>query len=155
MESNSPTSARAISGLNEVDKAWLAGILDGEGSLYMPRNGSGFGYALKLEVYNTSHELLDKVMSIYQRLGVRCNSYKVLAEKTSALTKKPVRRLCVTRRDDVLRVLSETLPHLTAKRAIAQAVLDLYSTRGRSDPWKDCDVARAKQVRAEFMPRTA
>lgn len=57
--------------VNEFEKGWLAGIIDGEGCIHIdvdPRGGS-HPY---LTVTNTNKLIIEKVSDIWQRLGIGC-----------------------------------------------------------------------------------
>jgi len=102
--------------LTEVDKAWLACAIDGEGtiSIYPPRKGRDFRPLLAL--YNTNQEFVEKFAEM---LGI------------SNLTKKRQRRkwkVCYSLRIEakgiILRILELIYPYLIIKKRHAELVID-------------------------------
>ena len=53
--------------------AWLAGVLDADGSLGISLSGRGV-YVVQVQITNTDHRLLDRARAIYEGLGL---SYRI------------------------------------------------------------------------------
>jgi len=140
--------------MNEIDVAWFAGIFDGEGSLSIPRHVKGDGFALRLEIFSSSPELLDKAMCVCEYLGVPTNDYHWEKPKKNALGNKPVKRLAVTGVANVLAVLEAILPHLTEKREFAAEAIRAFGGRVYRSPWTASQISAVKSVRQTFMPRS-
>ena len=62
--------------VENVEIAWLAGIIDGEGCIYghwqNRRNASGGNVCIEIRVQATSMAMISKVAEICQKLGVFC-----------------------------------------------------------------------------------
>ena len=121
--------------VSDVDTAWLAGIVDGEGCFSVKRPirrksgkrvGSVTSYQLWMVICNTSKPMVDRVAQVFAALGVH---------------HQPVRRVWkgkratrwqywihVARKRDMLRLTRALLPYLTAKKAEAE-VVDWYLSR--------------------------
>lgn len=55
---------------SDADVGWLAGMIDGEGSVDLaPKLGRGHGSALRLIIYSTSTEIIDKAIGVLRALG--------------------------------------------------------------------------------------
>lgn len=62
-------SRKTIKGLSETDKAYLAGIMDGEGAIYISRKKdptmkAGYGYRMCLGVANTDLPLMNWLVDV-------------------------------------------------------------------------------------------
>jgi hypothetical protein len=156
MESNSPTSALVANLTYElqVDVAWLAGIFDGEGCLSMPTNGRGNGYALRFEIYNTDSSLLEKASRIISELHLPHSNKEALKSKFNSFSKKAGNRITMTQRENCIVLLEYLLPHLTGKKQVALAMVDLFKNRKKGESWTEKDLLKANAIRKKFMPRS-
>lgn len=156
MESNSPTSALAANLDFELalDVAWLAGVFDGEGCLSIPANGRGVGYAIRFEIYNTDHCLLDKVSNVIARLELPHSNRLMLKSKFNSLSKKTGNRITMTQRENCVVLLEYLLPHLTSKRQLALSIVDLFKSRNRGSLWTASDLDNVRSIKRKFMPRS-
>lgn len=126
------------------DIGWLAGIIDGEGSLahyYSKRKGqtkSGVPYKespmFGVIIVNTDMEIMRHVKSIYDKLGVYAQINLKAASKSqregSFAFAKPCYELVVRRRKDVEELLKLVTPYLRGyKRAKAEVMLDFFATK--------------------------
>lgn len=57
--------------VSEAEKGWLAGIIDGEGSLHIDLDTKGGAHPY-LNVTNTDRLIIEKVADVWQRLGIGC-----------------------------------------------------------------------------------
>lgn len=153
VDSNEPTSALMTVTELQLGVAWLAGILDGEGSIAMPNNGKGIGIAVRVDIFNTSTVLLNKVSAVIDAMGLEHSRYEKLASKTNALSRKPVYRVCLSGRENVVKFLIELMPHLTEKRTAAAAVVNVFSGRTLGSKWTPDEATKAKAVRATLRQR--
>jgi len=112
--------------LTESEKAYLAGIIDGEGSIYMgvnrhPRATLGFCYEIHLEITNTDKKLIEWLMN---KLGGRNVSWR---------PKRCDRSLCyywaMAKLEDVYTVLKEVYPYLILKRERAEVAMNYIQKR--------------------------
>jgi hypothetical protein len=126
------------------DIGWLAGIIDGEGSLahyYSKRKGqSKLGVPYKespifgVYIINTDMEIMRHAKSIYNELGlfaqINLKSASRKQREGSFYGTKPCYELVVRRRRDVEELLRLVTPYLRGyKRAKAQAMLDFFLTK--------------------------
>jgi hypothetical protein len=118
---------------------WLAGIIDGEGSVvmgiskYKDRRGNETEYFItRLAVSNTEKTIIDKCASIIERLG--CSIYHC-KEKTKHPThgnvgNKKVTVLAITGFDSLLAILPVVIPHMYSyKKRRAELMLDYIKLR--------------------------
>lgn len=119
----------------EVDLAWLAGILDGEGCLELgmkiaKQNGKKY-LSPKVRIYNTDIRMIRKVSNIYEQhnlvffytLGT--NGQK-RSERTGKLWKTQI-GICVTSQGSTRKLLELTLPYLGNKQLMAKIMIDLIA----------------------------
>lgn len=109
--------------MNEPEKAWLAAVVDGEGSIFLskvrhPNYRRGFFYGPQLGVSNTNRAFLAKLR-------------EVVGEGTVSLAKKKdgkwKARWEYQAAAGVLRsILPQIMPYLIVKRAQAQKMLDFF-----------------------------
>lgn len=118
----------------EAEIAWLAGIIDGEGSVvFVPRESQAGYHLCRISLANTSEEILDDVQRILYELG--CVSYRT-AKPIGRLGKKPCWDVHAGRQEEVPVVLRAILPYLRheGKRdKAAQAIAYMESYKYRSD----------------------
>jgi hypothetical protein len=107
----------------EVDLAWLAGIVDGEGclsvDLKLAQNGKMY-LMPKIRIINTDVRMIQKVARIYADLGVVF--YYNLNKKRKASYKDQV-AIIVSSQGSSVKVLEGIIPHLANKQDAAQAML--------------------------------
>lgn len=126
------------------DIGWLAGIIDGEGSLahyYSRRKGqTKLGVPYKespifgVYIINTDMEIMSHAKSIYEKMGLfaQINQKSASREqrKGSFAFTKPCYELVVRRRKDVEQLLKQVTPYLRGyKRAKAEAMLNFFATK--------------------------
>lgn len=96
----------------ETDWAWLAGAIDGEGSLGFYTHYSD--YQIALRVFNTNREFIEKA-SILMDSNITPTS--------SIISTKPCWCAGVYQYDKILFILEKVLPYLTAKKWIAELII--------------------------------
>jgi len=130
---------------NEMDLAWLAGIVDGEGYIRVRagsqnHNGNGDRTTLmcSFKLENTSMAMISRVTDILDYHEVH---YSLRRTKPTALSRRANIRLEVWRKGDVLRLCQMVLPYITAKKDefelvegyLSKAVLLKYYTATPDD----------------------
>ena len=101
--------------IKQTDWAWLAGIIDGEGSIYSRKNRyrhGPMGYQVCLTVGNTDMKMLERCLEI---TGVG----NIYARKLDMRLQARIRQLWswqTTKGSDVIKVLRAVWPYLTTKR---------------------------------------
>jgi hypothetical protein len=115
---NSPIVVRTLS---PVERAWLAGVIDGEGSIYISKVKSenskrGFVYAAYLSASNSNFEFVTKVRDIIGRGYVGIKKEKRFDWSDGCEYKGSA---------SVLRgILPQILPHLVIKHEVARRMLE-------------------------------
>lgn len=118
-------SVRSISRDKQVDAAWLAGVLDGEGYTGFLRNGPRGSAQVRLMIINTSPQMIQKVSLILSEWGITYHYLFERGEKSKKTDRmwKDRLRIVVSGSRGVRQILETLLPHLTAKRAEAECLL--------------------------------
>jgi hypothetical protein len=127
--------------LTEVQAAYLAGLIDGEGSLEsqkgVQRNGRTYSYTLRLAFAFATEEPL---RTISQWLDL-----KVVRREPQDLIRSPTWRTGVPKNKAVA-VLKRALPYLILKREQAELMLAIEAIRETNSP------LRAHFGKAKFQP---
>jgi LAGLIDADG endonuclease len=108
----------------ETDRAWLAGIIDGEGSIHIsrvtePKNKSGFAFHPVLSITNTNESILSNIKRITD-CGSICRVRSLRASWKD-------KYLYTANSNCVRKILPEVLPYLVAKREQARLLLKFVS----------------------------
>jgi len=118
-------NARVRTTSREVDLAWLAGIIDGEGALgvdlKIADNDKPYLMA-KVRVYNTDVRMIQKIARVYVELGVVF--FYNMNRKRSSQWKNQL-GICVTSQGSCLKVLEAVAPHLSNKQEMAKVMADI------------------------------
>src|SRR5438876_8722878 len=140
------------------DWAWLAGIIDGEGSIAVSKVKTnlvkaGFRYSYFISIPNTELEIIEKARNI-------CNMTKFIRTQNSAARKltvgfkptvkfKPIYILSITSKPDLFMVLTNCIPYLSGKKkAKAELLLKYVSSRlnknqGKSNTIEETNILEA------------
>jgi len=113
--------------VTELEIGWLAGIIDGEGSISMrvwPYKNK-IHFTISIAVTNTSKEMLDKVDDICSRLGANFHWSKKIVPKTAL----PCWDVETKKISHCHRILEPILPLLTSKYGRAKLVYDFCVRR--------------------------
>lgn len=105
--------------MNEIQLAWLAGIIDGEGSIILSRQRNNY-MNTALVITNTNIEILNKVEKIYSELGINPHWHKIKSNKKQH---SDCFHLMVTRLKEINTILKAILPYLIGKRAQAETFI--------------------------------
>ena len=123
-----PTSARVI---------WLAGLIDGEGCMYVrftnqgrynTPHGSMGSLETRVEIHSVSTRMIDEVQSIYEELVLY---YDRQSPKNQPLSTRPAIRIVVRRRGSVVQLLQAIRPFLKVKEREADAIIDFFTLHPR------------------------
>ena len=119
MGTTSVASYREVNSLSAVDAAYIAGIVDGEGTITLSRKHAGEGRQLVISVSNTERPILEFVR---ERVGAG----KITTKRTSRIHHTPGLTYAVWNRQ-ALRVLMQIQPFLRSyKRARAELIEQHY-----------------------------
>lgn len=119
---------------NPTDTAWLAGVLDGEGSIYaqvMPpgrntRCDIG-GMRINVKIGNTSMLLMQKAARIIEAITYR--KHRIAMNQSSTVHGRLMYCVEVSSSKAIEALLEATLPYLTVKKAQAEAMLAYCESR--------------------------
>lgn len=112
---------RHVRNLTDVEAAYVAGLIDGEGTITLGRRHRNERRQLVVNIANTERCLLDFVL---ERVGAG----KITAKMTVDPRHTPSWVYCVSNRQ-ALTVLKQLIPHLRSyKSGRAQVLLDRYRT---------------------------
>ena len=119
--------------VRDVEIGWLAGVIDGEGSITLARRSDSHAFHVWLTITNTCLPLLERAMDIMVRLGaekvyLHYNDRRHL--RIGATQKRPCYRIYVGTLPGITTILRAVLPQLTAKRPQAELVLEYAGGRG-------------------------
>jgi hypothetical protein len=111
--------ARTVAKLDSVDAAYLAGLIDGEGSISLTRLHAGANRQLLLSISSTEQEWVDWAMN-------RIGAGKITRKRPGAPGHAPGLTYSIANRQ-ALAVLRQVTPYLRSyKRQRAELVLDKY-----------------------------
>lgn len=164
-------------GVSEADIGWLAGIIDGEGSISLAmgyiKNGRLNNMSPRIEIGNTDKELVEKFVKIVKSLG--CGIYMTLKKESlqSKLVKakegknfKPIYYAKAVGFLRTKKILDIVLPYLTGlKRIRGELIIKFINDRlrknrdvkgGRHAPLDQQDLLNAieiaKTMKTKFTP---
>jgi len=108
--------------VSEIEKAWLAGLIDGEGSINCNYpNGKNNSPSPRLTITNTDFELIEKAVSICQRIGG--NPHVQEKPRTNPKHSK-AKDILILGHSKLLKILPAVMPYLTGRKG--EAALALY-----------------------------
>jgi len=142
--------------IRKVDLAYFAGLLDGEGTITLERNGTRrkyngqMGYSPKVIVANTNQALIQRVFDVERALGINPHIKTQLAGKYNR--GKVMYWVTVAGLTKCAKLLRPVLPYLVAKNAQARIVLDFIERRGelqaKGKPYNEAELNLVQQIRA-------
>jgi hypothetical protein len=108
--------------MSETEKAYLAGIIDGEGSILVsrvsrPANRSGYRFYPVVQIINTSKQMLEWVSTVTGIGKIYNKKHAGEGAKRKAYTWK-------TKHQQVRRVLEQILPYLIIKKDSAENCIE-------------------------------
>lgn len=154
------------------EKAWLAGILDGEGSVTLVKAKSQFrkdGSSMNRVYYGIyfvgaengwiekAHEI---VLKFWNGDGKPIKLQDKKYQKGIFKTNKEMKQFCIRRQSTIISVLEATLPYLTEKKPKANNLLQFLKGRDLFSRVTEEEIARfvapvetkRKALRKEMMP---
>lgn len=108
----------------ETDLAYIAGFLDGEGSISITRNSKNGQLLLRVCIVQTQKEVLEWIQAV---MGVGGTLYK--RSRNGSLGNKPCYVVCWAAAN-AARVLEFVEPYLKVKRLQAETALEFQKTMG-------------------------
>lgn len=117
--------------MKESDIAWLAGILDGEGTFGTTTGGNGAKCCTpKMQIGNTSLLLIEKACNIIREVSGGYEAYRS-ARQTQCKSGSIIHTMEISRREVLDQMLQLLLPHLTAKKAQAEEIIAFIASRNK------------------------
>ena len=117
--------------VKEVELAWLAGILDGEGSVFAQMvnkcNNTGGNLSFEIRVEATSAAMIMKIARLYERLDLK---FTFEADRWHKRSTKPAYRVVVYRTQSLLRLIKLVRPYLVVKGPEVDLVESWYEKWG-------------------------
>lgn len=118
--------------IRDVEIAWLAGIVDGEGCIYghrinQGRYATGGNICIEVRIQATSLAMINKIAEICDGIGV---IYSIENSRWLAKSTKPAHRICIGRAAEVSRFLTAIFPYLVVKQREAEVALSWYAKWG-------------------------
>lgn len=136
MRNNGPLSKRTVRELSETEASYLAGIIDGEGSIYMQKIRRAIdGVSPTIVVRNTDDKLAKYLISI----GGDINWEKEHFDKRFGTTGKPCFHWYCRRLLDIGYVIRKILPYLVIKHEKALFILKEIKKREKLKRVGDCE----------------
>ena len=130
---------------HELDAAWLAGIMDGEGCIsttYANGNKSKNHYRCRVEVRNTNPFMIQRITQIMGNRGI--HFFLHYLKKRESYKEGMV--FVVTGYKAIQAVLQMILPHLTAKYDEAKLMSEFISWRLNEHPMQGCNGGERMEV---------
>ncbi|MEW6385915.1 MAG: LAGLIDADG family homing endonuclease [Thermodesulfobacteriota bacterium] len=135
---------------DERDAAWLAGIIDGEGCISVSHNRNHNGdvahYRPRFEIRNTNPYLMRRITEILTTWKVK---YFLIYIKPREVQYRESLAMAITNYRGIMRILSKTMPYLTAKKEEAQAMMKFIKWRLCVHPMKGCNNGRNMSILRE------
>jgi len=139
--------------VNQADIGWLAGIIDGEGSITFNLNGRGF-LTHMVHIIGSDKTLLEKCVRIINQFNDGGVPVKILPKKYKIgifKTNKPMFRIEIWRQGFLKNILPYLIPHLTEKKLRCQKLLHYLENhkkgtwiRGKQQKYLDYTPAETK-----------
>jgi len=118
----------------EIDLAWLAGLLEGDGNFQIQKIGKNFQYRVSISQSVKDIQNLDEVEQILKRLGIPYRRYRFTNRKY------PQEAIYVNRRAETHRLLKMLLSYMRGRKktqvelmisALEDSTLDVEAIRKR------------------------
>lgn len=122
--------------INEYDRdvAWLAGFVDGEGTItaYKTKRKNGYAYVSLFSIANTNKKAIDKCVDILRKY-VDDRGIKVYKYISKEYKWKPRYSISLTRQEVIHKICKILQPYLIIKRVQAELTIRLLVSRARQN----------------------
>ena|SRR3990167_3051337 len=108
----------------KIQLAWLAGILDGEGSFMVIRsNRKGkYRYFYRISIANSNEIIINECKLILKRLGIKCCCY--FQDRRGIKTiRRQTYLIHITNRDGIIKLCSAVVCYLIGKKRLGKRLL--------------------------------
>ena len=112
---------------SDREVGWLAGVVDGEGSISFHANKYGPG-RFTVDIYNTNLKFLREFKRI---VGHKGDIYAPRRKKTTGWGRQVVFELCLTHSAEIVFLLSQIQDSLIIKKELAKKAIALMKTKKR------------------------
>ena len=112
--------------ITDTDIAWLAGIMDAEGSIGLYKNGNGNYYA-RVTITNTDIRMFDKIKNILEKLHL--SVYIKENERQKGRNWKPRWQMVFSGSTKPKKFLNTLMPYLVTKKLEAKLTLEFIESR--------------------------
>lgn len=113
----------------ETEYGWLAGIIDGEGSISINKSIShrtSIVYCARVQVPNTNQMIIDKVRSIFDRIGAEGHTEK---RQSQNIKWKVCSIITLNSAKDIDILLPKIIPYLIGKKSHAEVLYRFVHSR--------------------------
>lgn len=111
--------------LREHEKAYLAGLFDGEGSVVLHKYRERNSYHPEITLANTDLAIMEEIKRMLNNAGIKTHLYV----QQRGGKNRPVGILKILRHDDAYSFLAGLLPYLRIKYGKAKRMLDLIASK--------------------------
>ncbi len=144
-----------LSKLTEIELAWFAGFIDGEGciSIRTDRDSRKIRRLVSsFEICNTQKELIDKCFEIANKIGVTLR----IRNRVDSKVKKPIWKADTHRHAKVKKLIEPLIPYIVGKKQRAEIVVEFINTRinrcieagkGSKVPYSDYEIELAGKIK--------
>ncbi len=128
--------------MQETDKAYVAGFIDGEGCIYVQRIKSRGSYTIRGNVIIGCSErgAIDKIFSMVENNGSRH-----IGQHKQKPKWKPIYRLELSQQQGA-RLLQQILPYLIIKKKQAELFIELAKLKAKSKPFSKYKEERQEEI---------
>lgn len=133
----------------DVRLGWLAGIIDGEGTIAHYKTNQGH-YINGVVIVNTDEEIIAEIISIYKALGIHYSkNLRKRYKNELAYSRLPCYEVVVRRKKDIVGVLELVTPYLIGKKQLLGNILIEYLVQ---NPNKRTGIYICEVCGVEFKP---
>jgi len=106
-------------GMSDIKLAWLAGFIDGDGSIQLVRSQNVL--KPKVTIINTNDTLLNECIRILKLLNGR-EPY-IYTQKSTSVKHKIRKQIIITKQSEIVHLLVSIYPHLVGKKEQAKLLM--------------------------------
>ena len=132
--------------MQETDRAYVAGFIDGEGCIYACKIKTRNSYTIngKIIIGCTNKESIEKIHQMVENNGSRN-----ITQHKQKPNWKPMFRLELPQQKGA-RLLQQLLPYLIIKKKQAELFIELANLKSKSKPFKKYKEERQEEIIKEF-----
>lgn len=125
--------------MKETDIAWLAGLVDGEGCLFMRRISPQKQKSMeaRVEIHTPSIRMFERVTRIFDGLEIQ---YSLEIGRMQKMSTRPANKITVNKKHEIKKLLLLIQPYLYVKLPEAEVMLEYLSKACLVSHYKASDV---------------